>query len=211
MSRLRALGLSCLTISATACLTVAAPPAPERVVPVVAVKARVMVQAPRWQAAPVEGVVAEIRRDSLWLLVDAPEPAPSSWVRPVSVAPPGASPAGPTVVGVPTACITEVSAWDEASRVAGASRGVFMGALIGSAVGLLASPEPTAWKVQTLPLAAPAALVGTALGGGLGWSRAGGRWTPVQLGPMDGPSAGTCVARAAPKKTPPKPTIAGKK
>lgn len=213
MRGLRFVAHSLLAALATGCLTIARPAAPERVVPTVAVKARIMVQAPRWQAAPVEGVVAEIRRDSLYVLVDAPAAAPSAWVRPVALTGAGATPSvGPSVLAVPTACITEVTAWEAGSQVAGGTRGAFLGAVLGSAVGLLASPEPSAWKVQTLPLAAPAALVGTAVGAGIGWSRAGGQWVPVQLGAnADGTTPGACVARTAPKKAPPKPTIAGKK
>lgn len=158
-----------------------------------------------------EGVVAEIRRDSLYVLVEAPTAAPSAWVRPVATGS-GVPPTGPSVLAVPTACITEITAWEPGSQVASGTRGAFLGAVLGSAVGLLASPEPTAWKVQTLPLAAPAALVGTAVGAGLGWARAGGQWVPVQLGAnADGAAPGSCVARATPKKAPPKPTIAGKK
>ena len=203
MTRRAALALSlllggCIRLPAPA----GAPPGPPPIGP----EALVQIQAPKWSPAPVVGRVVEARGDSVLVLVE-PEPPPAgSVVRTVAEVAPA-----PSVVAVPVACMTRLSTWDPASKVASATRGTFIGGMLGAEIGLLVTPEPTAWKLETLSLAVPATAVGTAVGAALGWSRNGGRWVPASLGVQAVPAGAVCTPKPAPKKVAPKPAIAAKK
>lgn len=152
------------------------------------------------------GRLVEARGDSVLLLVDPDLPPAGTVVRSVAAVAPA-----PAVVAVPVACMTRLHTWEPGSKVASATRGTFIGGFIGAAVGLLVTPEPTAWKLETLSLAAPATAVGTAVGAALGWSRNGGTWVPASLGVQAVPAGAVCAPRPAPKKAPAKPAIAAKK
>lgn len=168
-----------------------APPGP----PAIAPEALVHVMAPKWTPTPIIGRVVEARGDSVLLLVEPESPPAGSVVRPVAnVAP------APVVVAVPVACMTRLRTWESGSRVASATRGTMIGSLLGAAVGLLITPEPTAWKLETLPLALPATAVGTIVGAAVGWSRPGGQWVPASLGVQAVPAGAVCTPRRAPKK-----------
>ncbi|MCU0624223.1 MAG: YtxH domain-containing protein, partial [Gemmatimonadaceae bacterium] len=174
--------------------------------PPIAPEALVQVTAPKWSPTPIVGRVVEARGDSVLVLVDPEAPAQGPVVRAVATVTPG-----PTVVAVPVACMTRLRTWESGSQVASATRGTFVGGIIGAAIGLLVTPEPTAWKLETLSLAIPATAVGTTVGAAIGWSRPGGQWVPASLGVQAVPAAAVCTPRAAPKKAPPKPAVAAKK
>ncbi|MFO0270567.1 MAG: hypothetical protein ACK53A_13910 [Gemmatimonadota bacterium] len=203
MSRARLLLLPSALLGACAHfpLFTGPPPGP----PPIAPEALVHVMAPKWSPVPVVGRVVEARGDSVLVLVEPEAPPAGSVVRAV------ANPAPvPSVVAVPVACMTRLRTWESGSRVASATRGTMVGALLGAAVGLLVTPEPTAWKLETLPLAIPATAVGTAVGAAVGWSRPGGQWVPASLGVQAVPAGAVCTPRRAPKKPPAKVAVAAK-
>lgn len=202
--RLRLLPLAllgaCLRLPSPA--TPPAPPGPPPIGP----EALVQVHAPKWTPLPITGRVVEARGDSVLVLVAPEAPPDGVWVRPAA-----ATPAAPSIVAVPVACMTRLTTWEEGSRVASATRGTFIGGIIGAAIGFLVTPEPTAWKLETLSLAMPATGVGTAVGAAIGWSRHGGRWVSASLGVQAVPAGAVCVPKVVPKKVPPKPAVAAKK
>ncbi len=149
----------------------------------------VRLHAPRWApGGPFEGRLLDWQGDSVW------------------IAPPGG---GPAPLGIPAACVTQSFVWREGSRTASASRGAFIGTVIGAAVGLLVTPEPTAWKLQSLPFAAPALATGVSVGVSLGWSRNGGTWDGALLPAADAGPRGACIPKPLPKP-PEKPAPKGK-
>lgn len=166
--------------------------------PAAPLKAEVQVQVPRWQPLPVVGRLVEVRADSVWIAErpEAPPPVPVVAMLP-------APPAPKLPLAVPVACITELNVWREGNRQLSASRGTFLGAVAGLAVGVFVSPEPTAWKLQTAPMVLPAAAVGTAVGAAIGWSRPGGEWVPASLGISEVPAGAVCTPRPAPRRPAP--------